>query len=63
MSEFYFLYKPIRIGNMGGVLPTRYDKNTNLNTIDFITISILGDAQDFGDLMVSKRAFTATSDA
>ena len=28
MSEYYFLYRPIRVGNMGGVLPTRYDKNT-----------------------------------
>jgi hypothetical protein len=46
-----------------GVFGGGYDGSNYLNTIDYITISILGDAQDFGDLMVSKRAFTATSDA
>jgi len=48
--------------NDRGVFGGGYDSSYNtLNVIDYITISTLGDAQDFGDLTVSRHYLAATS--
>ena len=36
---------------------------TGINTMDFITIATLGDAQDFGDMTVARREAIASSNA
>ena len=39
------------------------DPNVNYNVIDFVTISTLGDATDFGDLTTVYHAHTGVSDS
>jgi len=48
--------------NDRGVFGGGYDSNgTNLNTIDYITISTTGNATDFGDLTSARSSLAATS--
>ena len=43
-----------------GVFGTGYNNN-NTSNIDYVTIDTLGNATDFGDMSVARRAYGATS--
>ena len=45
-----------------GVFGGGYDGSSFLNVIDYITISTLGNAQDFGDLVIARSNATGVSD-
>ena len=46
-----------------GVITGGRDANGDTNVIQYVTIASTGNAQDFGDLVISNRHRGATSDA
>jgi len=52
---------PISYGGDRGVFAGSYYGGSSLNIIDYITISSLGNTSYFGDLTISRRGLSATS--